>query len=409
METCDAPMVTVIVPVYNVADYVGECLESVQGQTLRNWEAICIHDCSTDGSLAVLESYAADDKRIKVLENPVNRGVSYSRNRGMEQASGKYLYFLDADDMIAPNALEDLYEIAEKDALDGVFFDATHVAGTDEVFEMPWGKPTGAYDRVVRGNQFFWQTIAKVEHIAPVWMQFWRTGFLRSNRISFSEELRKAEDVLFTFEAFLLAERVRCIRKSFHTYRKRETSLTGAVNRKTIDSFQSAFMVSCEMLRFLASYADKLEIEDMGEMEAYVRQYTLLSQKLHIHIAQPQKLSFSNPMHELMYRKFCRDMSRRRQTAKLLFRAYDKNRLVCACDKEWEERLRDIYGIDVTGFIMIEPESKRIVLDDVLQKAESGSIQMYFSVYYEKLKPALLSLQMREDVDFMDGRILLED
>ncbi|MBQ1915392.1 MAG: glycosyltransferase family 2 protein, partial [Selenomonadaceae bacterium] len=99
MKSMDIPMVTVIVPVYNVEAYLEECLQSLQNQTLQNWEAVCINDCSTDGSLGILQRYAADDDRIGIVDNPCNKGVSCVRNEGIRRARGKYIYFLDSDDV----------------------------------------------------------------------------------------------------------------------------------------------------------------------------------------------------------------------------------------------------------------------------------------------------------------------
>ena len=97
--------VSVIIPVYNTEPWLEECLESACGQTLKNIEILCINDGSTDGSLAVLRKFAERDERIVVI-NQENRGVAHARNVGLNRAKGKYIYFLDSDDWIAPDALE---------------------------------------------------------------------------------------------------------------------------------------------------------------------------------------------------------------------------------------------------------------------------------------------------------------
>ena len=112
MENKLFPVVSVVIPVYNVEPYLSECLDSVCKQTLKNIEIICINDGSTDRSLTVLQKYSERDKRIHII-NQNNQGLSYSRNVGIRQAKGRYVYFLDSDDYITHNALETLVHTME--------------------------------------------------------------------------------------------------------------------------------------------------------------------------------------------------------------------------------------------------------------------------------------------------------
>ncbi|WP_308774159.1 glycosyltransferase family A protein [uncultured Bilophila sp.] len=84
--------VSVIIPVYNVAPYLGECLDSVLAQSLRDIEIICVDDCSTDDSLRLLRKYAEGDSRVRVLSNDKNRDVSETRNRGIKESCGEYIF-----------------------------------------------------------------------------------------------------------------------------------------------------------------------------------------------------------------------------------------------------------------------------------------------------------------------------
>lgn len=105
------PDISVIIPVYNVGTYLPRCLSSVQKQTFSNIEILCINDGSTDNSVEILKQYAAIDKRIKIFSQE-NKGLSFARNRGIEAAGGKYIFFLDADDYLHPQALEILHTSA---------------------------------------------------------------------------------------------------------------------------------------------------------------------------------------------------------------------------------------------------------------------------------------------------------
>ncbi|MDR2721229.1 MAG: glycosyltransferase [Puniceicoccales bacterium] len=104
----ETPAVSVIVPCYNDEKYIPDCLDSLLAQTFSNWEAICINDGSTDGSLSVLKKYAKRDRRIKVIDQE-NKGTSIARNNAIKAACGKYIFPLDADDKIAETCLEELY------------------------------------------------------------------------------------------------------------------------------------------------------------------------------------------------------------------------------------------------------------------------------------------------------------
>ena len=101
----ERPLISVIIPVYNVAPYLERCLDSVAAQTWENLEVWLVDDGSTDGSLALCEARAEQDSRFRVLRQ-ANAGVSAARNRGMDHAAGQYLQFVDGDDFLPPDATE---------------------------------------------------------------------------------------------------------------------------------------------------------------------------------------------------------------------------------------------------------------------------------------------------------------
>ena len=102
-EPQSQPLVSIIVPVYNAADHIARCIESIRRQTYRNLEIILLNDGSKDVSYAVCQSYAGIDRRIVVIDKN-NSGVSATRNLGMQEAHGKYFQFVDADDFILTHA-----------------------------------------------------------------------------------------------------------------------------------------------------------------------------------------------------------------------------------------------------------------------------------------------------------------
>lgn len=108
------PLVSVIIPAYNVEKYIGECLESVRNQTYQNLEIIFVDNNSSDSTLEIAERYALKDSRIRILSEPVI-GISEARNRGIDSAYGEWVLWVDADDYVIPEAVETLLERAYKD------------------------------------------------------------------------------------------------------------------------------------------------------------------------------------------------------------------------------------------------------------------------------------------------------
>ena len=125
--TLEQAAVSVVIPAYNAAWCVGKAIDSVLGQTLANWELILVDDGSTDASRRIAEGLAArEPARVRVVEHLgcVNRGLAASRNLGMEVARGKYLAFLDADDLYEPTRLERHVRVLEQDPRVGVVLSA---------------------------------------------------------------------------------------------------------------------------------------------------------------------------------------------------------------------------------------------------------------------------------------------
>ena len=130
------PKVSVVVPCYNVATYVGACLDSLVNQTLHDIEIICVDDKSTDDTANIIKKRAGADARIKLIELPQNAGVSVARNTGIDAATGEYIGFVDPDDYVDLDFYEKLYEVATRENADiakanltVVNVDGVHTAG----------------------------------------------------------------------------------------------------------------------------------------------------------------------------------------------------------------------------------------------------------------------------------------
>ncbi len=141
-------MVSVIVPSYNLGQYLPETLESVRSQSFTDWECLIVENGSTDGSLSIVNEYCAADPRFVPVVFPENVGVAAARNRGLELAEGKYILFLDADDLLAPDYMEQAVAALEADpSLTVVYGKATRF-GT----ETSWDLPPFSMDTMLASN-----------------------------------------------------------------------------------------------------------------------------------------------------------------------------------------------------------------------------------------------------------------
>jgi glycosyltransferase involved in cell wall biosynthesis len=122
------PFVSIVIPAYNVSEYIGECLKSVQQQTYGNWQAIVVDDGSTDQTVAAIQAVIGQDQRFRLIRQQ-NGGVSVARNTGIKAATGEYLAFLDGDDMWEPTFLTQLLAAVQADDVDLAYCGYTHLYG----------------------------------------------------------------------------------------------------------------------------------------------------------------------------------------------------------------------------------------------------------------------------------------
>ena len=190
------PKVSIIIPVYNVEAYLRQCLDSVLNQTLRDIEIICVNDGSTDGSSDILASYASQDSRLVVVEQP-RSGAGPARNLGMSRAKGQYLDFVDADDFLASDMLERRLACAEETQADIVIsgFCRYDASGTALQRRTLFGWAVGKLPRVFAPDAFA-DSIFTTFQPAP-WNKFFRAGFVAHHGLQF-QSLPCCNDVCFT-------------------------------------------------------------------------------------------------------------------------------------------------------------------------------------------------------------------
>lgn len=233
------PKVSVIIPVYNVGNYLRECLESVINQTLEDIEIICINDGSTDSSLQILNEYAQKDERFIILSQE-NQGTGKARNNALKVIRGKYIAFVDPDDWVELNAFEQLYNFAQEHNSQIVQFNyKEYNEYSKEIRNVSFYKRLKKiynYD-LLKTPYYNWKDI-KNNCLCSVdlhaWSHFYNTEFIKKYNVTFGLNSR-AEDHLFTLGAMLVVDKTYYLNEYLYLYRCREGS---AVNTRGDDNFQ---------------------------------------------------------------------------------------------------------------------------------------------------------------------------
>lgn len=218
--------VSVIIPVYNAGDYLTQCLDSVINQTLQEIEIIIINDGSLDKSGDIINNYALKDERIFVL-NQENQGLSIARNRGFLLAKGDYIAFLDSDDYINEDGLEQLYTIASENNLD-VVAAGRRLRKNKKPYDMENRKLT--FNQLMTGEQFMTERLLDKDFSTSVTRKIYKREFLKTHNILFTPGLIH-EDLRYNVEVLLKAKRVIATKIIFYYFNSNENSLTRRKDR----------------------------------------------------------------------------------------------------------------------------------------------------------------------------------
>ena len=250
-ESDPAPIVSVIIPVYNVAPYLQECLNSIRNQTLKNIEIICVNDGSCDNSFEILFENAKADERI-VFCTQTNKGLSATRNAGIRMARGKYLYFMDSDDLLSIDALKILSEHADDLNTDVLYFDGDVFADTDCSDQVQLHSQyyirKHDYSSVYKGTELMKKMWENEEYRVSSCLQLINRAFFISHGLQFKEGILH-EDNLFNFKCMLNASRTSHIQKILFHRRYRSGSIV--TQRISFSHVYGYFCCFKEMQKYL--------------------------------------------------------------------------------------------------------------------------------------------------------------
>ncbi len=215
------PLISVIVPVYQVKDYLDECIQSLSRQTWRNMEILLIDDGSTDGSSAICDRYAGKDSRLRVFHQG-NQGLSGARNEGLRQAKGEYIAFVDSDDLVSPIYIEELYHLIRK-------YDAD-ISVCD--YSVNWETVDREHRNDLKSicldsERMLMEWHGKRKRVETVvWNKLYRREILLSSvQPALFPEGKLHEDVYVSHQIVQHARRIAVTEEKLYMYRQRESSI----------------------------------------------------------------------------------------------------------------------------------------------------------------------------------------
>lgn len=244
MNTIKEPLVSVIVPVYNVENYIDACLYSIKQQTYKNLEIIVVEDCSTDHSRELLDSHLVDE-RIKVIQHEKNSGLSAARNTGIDFATGEYMMFVDSDDIVDTYLVAACVNCAiEKNAEVVTYGFVPFKDGISQV-ELPYSPNGLDFKPEILENSYY-----NLPHFA--WLKFIRSSVVRSASLEFPVGLYY-EDWPFHWHLGLSTKVRYQLPVPLYLYRQRGTSITGSMGKELLD----LFIIHLQVNDLLQQYENK--------------------------------------------------------------------------------------------------------------------------------------------------------
>lgn len=263
------PVVSVIIPVYKVEEYLRECLDSVVNQTMQDIEIICVDDGSPDNSAQIVMEYQEKYDNI-ILVRKENGGLSSARNAGMDVATGRYVYFLDSDDYVDTDMFREVCRKADEEELDILYFNAEPFFDSEQIKKnnqnyVNYYVRKHDYSGVRTGQAMFSAMRKNYEFLPAVWAQLFRRSMLEENHIRFCHGILH-EDNPFTFQCAILARRTNYLNKAYYHRRMRGDSIVTA--KKSIRNVEGYLVSYAEILAFM--HGRKVEPEAFDQISEFL-------------------------------------------------------------------------------------------------------------------------------------------
>lgn len=409
-------MFSVIIPVYNVENYLRQCLDSILNQTYTDYEVICIEDVSTDHSMEILQEYQSKSS-IKVLINDKNYGLSYTRNRGIDAANGKYILFLDSDDYVSDNLLEILADKLKAEEYDFLTFDSKVIYEPDVEDKSTWSSARkNKYPDIYNGQELYVLQTKQGDYRPTVWQYCYNKQFLKENKLRFVVG-RYNEDEEFSFYAFMKAKRIKVFSETLHYYRVRNNSIMSIdkISERLLDNIDSYidymhFYIECNRENTILTKCAKIQVDRGAWM--ILNNYSMLSYEKKILFDK----SMRNDLQQLFMREilsrskkriFCREAARQLETHESIY--------VYGAGKYAKKviQILDGEGIQLQGILVSNADNNpeeycryRVYEYEKIKERLSGAL-VIIGVSEKNSAGIIDSLKKIETVDILECKYLL--
>jgi glycosyltransferase involved in cell wall biosynthesis len=239
---------SIIVPIFNIESYIGECVESVLSQSFKDYELILINDGSTDGSLEICKRLAESHNKITII-NKDNGGVSSARNAGIDAAVGEYIIFLDGDDFWSDNkALEAINNIADEKKPDIITWGFRYLYKKDEQIIFTDARLFRYNESYGKKSDFLYQLIRSRCYTTDVWDKAVKRELILKNELYF-KPLERSEDMEWSVRATVCADSFAWCEIPFQVYRMRTDSITHKFSHKNLEDAKTAFDICYNLIQ----------------------------------------------------------------------------------------------------------------------------------------------------------------
>lgn len=298
----DSCAVSVIIPIYNVEKYLKDCLESIVSQTLKNIQIICIIDGSLDHSIDIVKTFAKQDQRITII-NQENMGLSATRNHGVKEAIGEYVYFMDGDDILDSHALKETYEFASNNHLDSVFFDAScfsdDIDSLDENLVNQYHR-IGVYPNVCTGIELFQRMCEHDEFKASACLQLMKREHILKHQLCFHEGVLH-EDNAFTIMNMILSKKVGYIHKDYFKRRYRHNSIM--TKKESFQNVYGYYIAYADLIKQISVFENYSNEEQKPIFDMILRLLTN-ARDIYARLDKAEKMSYlALDLHEMYHFK----------------------------------------------------------------------------------------------------------
>lgn len=243
-------MLSIIIPFYNVEKYIAECLDSVFNQDIseKEYEVICVNDGSKDGSRNIVCGYMRNHSNLRLIDHPCNMKLGAARNTGRKSAKGKYIWYVDSDDMIASNCLKHILQVCEERNLD--VLEICYVNRYEDMLDSTSMHQMVRDDEIYTGPEYLekFHVPYSIGGICGIWRKVYKHSFLDTYNI-YSPPINLGEDEAFAVEVFGLANRVSYLGEDYYFYRRNDGSLWGmSMNTWPVEKWYEQSIISTKFL-----------------------------------------------------------------------------------------------------------------------------------------------------------------